>query len=174
MSLDAFFGVVATIDFALLGFWWIAVLGRADLRDRRSGASRMSYLVSLQFIMPGTGALLAQVAPGLQGVWRVSFALCAATGVAAILTIAPALANAGAREVGRFLWLVALPLNLLITLIALVPQILGSIAGNLSALQVEAILFCLTVFVGSQTAWAAAMAPNLSNDHKGEQTLAEN
>ena len=72
MNFSGFFGVVATVDFALLGLWWVAVQARPDLRNRESSASRASYLVSLQFVVPGTAALLAQVDPQLTGIWRVS------------------------------------------------------------------------------------------------------
>jgi hypothetical protein len=63
MNLGAFFGVVSTVDFALLGLWWVTVQARPDLRRNGSSAARMAYVVSLQFIVPGTAGLLAQADP---------------------------------------------------------------------------------------------------------------
>jgi hypothetical protein len=154
MNLSAFFGVVSVVDFALLGLWWVTVQTRADLRKHGSTASRMAYLVSLQFIVPGTASLLAQVDPAVTAVWRVSFAIAGVTGIAAIVLLVPALAASGELAVARFLRYGAIPLYALMTLVAATRFAFAT----LSALQVEAILFCLVVFLGVQVAWAAAMS----------------
>jgi hypothetical protein len=158
MNLSAFFGIVSTVDFALLGLWWITVQSRPELRERGSSANRMAYMVSLQFIIPGTASLLAQVAPNMTPVWRVSFAGAGVTGILAILLIVPALTAFEGQAVIRFLRFGALPLYALITFIAIAPGLLSD-SYKLGALQVEAILFCLVIFLGAQVAWAAAMWP---------------
>ena len=86
-----------------------------------------------------------------------SFAVAGVTGILAIVTLAPQLAASGASSVARFLRFCALPLYALMTIIAVTPGLLSSTSGKLSALQVEAILFCLVVFLSAQVAWAAAM-----------------
>jgi hypothetical protein len=154
LSLGAFFGVVSTVDFALLGLWWVTVQARADLRRHHATASRIAYVVSLQFIVPGTASLLAQVDPAVAAVWRVSFALAGVTGIAAIVLLVPALAASGELAVARFLRFGAVPLYALMTLIAA----LFFPSGTLGALQAEGILFCLVVFLSTQVAWAAAMS----------------
>jgi len=154
MSLGSFFGVVSTVDFALLGLWWVTVQTRADLRSHRSMASRMAYVVSLQFIVPGTASLLAQADPAVTAVWRVSFAVAGVTGVTAIVLLVPALAASGQLAVVRSLRFGAIPLYALMTFIA----VFRLPAATVSALQVEAILFCLVVFLSTQVAWAAAMS----------------
>jgi cytochrome bd-type quinol oxidase subunit 2 len=159
MDMNAFFGVVATIDFALLGLWWVTVQTRPDLRKRHTNADRMAYAVSLQFVVPGTAALLAQVAPTLTVVWRVSFAIAGLTGILAIVLLAQELVVSGGVVVARFLRFGALPLYLLMTFIALVPGLLSNSSHRLNALQVEAILFCLVIYLAAQVAWAAAMSP---------------
>lgn len=158
MNLSAFFGVVSTIDFALLGLWWVTVQTRPDLRAHGSDASRMAYVVSVQFVVPGTAALLAQVDPAVTAVWRVAFAIAGVTGIAAIVFLVPALTAFGALAAARFLRFGALPLYALMTFIAVTPGLLSNSSGRLSALQVEAILFCLVVFLGAQVAWVAAMS----------------
>jgi hypothetical protein len=154
MSLGAFFGVVSTVDFALLGLWWVTVQARADLRRHHATASRMAYVVSQQFIVPGTASLLAQVDPAVTAVWRVSFAVAGVTGIAAIVLLVPALAASGEVTVARSLRFGAVPLYALMTLIA----VLFFPSGTLGALQGEGILFCLVVFLSTQVAWAAAMS----------------
>jgi cytochrome bd-type quinol oxidase subunit 2 len=159
VDLSAFFGVVATVDFALLGLWWVAVQARRDLRDREFGAGKTAYLVSLQFLVPGTAALLAQINPGFGAIWRIAFALAGASGLAAIIAIAPQLSASGEGGVALLLHWFAVPLQMLITVIALFPQIIESLTTQMSALEVEAVLFCLMLFLSAQSAWAAAMQP---------------
>lgn len=166
MDLGAFYGVVSTVDYALLGLWWVSVQARPDLRRRANNNGRMSYLVSLQFVVPGTAALLAQVAPELAIVWRVSFTVTALAGIAAIVIIGSQLATVGWRAIKWFLWLAGLPLYVIVIVVALLAGVFAGAA--LSALQVEAILFCLLSLLGAQVAWSAAMAPELPARHAAE------
>jgi hypothetical protein len=170
MDMGAFFGVVSTVDFALLGLWWVAVQTRPDLRGPGADGGRMAYMVSLQFIVPGTASLLAQVAPALTAIWRVSFAIAGVTGILAILLLVPTLAAAGALTVTRFLRFGALPLYILMTIIAMVPGVFSDASANLSALQVEAILFCIVIFLAAQIAWAAAMSADPAPKIRGGDT----
>ena len=162
MDFSGFFGVVSTVDFALLGLWWVAVQARPDLRSRKSTASRASYLVSLQFVVPGTAALLAQVDPQLTGIWRVSFAIAGLSGVLSILLLAPSLGAGGAGLVLKFLRLGAVPLYAVIAVIAVLPGFPPS-GTRLTALQLEALIFCLMVLLSAQIAWAVAMSDTPDN-----------
>jgi hypothetical protein len=162
MELSSFFGVVSTVDFALLGLWWVAVQASPDLRRRGAGGGRMAYIVSLQFVVPGTASLLAQVSPSLTIIWRISFAVAGVSGILAIILMVPALAAVGEVTVSRFLRIGGLPLYALMTIIAVIPDFLSN--DKVNALNVEAILFCLVIFLGAQVAWAAAMPPDLEAD----------
>jgi hypothetical protein len=170
MDLNAFFGVVSTVDFALLGLWVVAVQARPDLRNRDSGTDRMTYLVSLQFTVPGTAALLAQIDPQATFVWRIAFALAGLSGVLALASMVPALAAAGSRTATRFLRFGALPIYALIAVIAFIPSPRPG-TSTFSALQAEGVLFCLMAFLGAQIAWAVAMTPEIRNNraeqHRG-------
>lgn len=168
VNLSAFFGVVATIDFALLGLWWVAVQARPDLREHGSVAARMSYVVSLQFVVPGTASLLALVDPAVTMVWRVSFAIAGVTGILAIVLLVRALTASGEPGVARILRFAALPLYALMTLIAITPGIMSGASATLSGLRVEAILFCLVVLLSAQVAWAAAMSTDPDPRHAAE------
>jgi hypothetical protein len=164
--MSAFFGVIATVDFALLGLWWVAVQARPDLRRRAASGDRLAYVVSLQFIVPGTAALLAMVDPAVTTIWRVSFGVAGATGIAAIVSLVPALAAAGAGTVARFLRFGALPLYALMGLFAVAPGLLSGSSAQPGALNVEGLLFCLVVFLAVQVAWAAAMSTGPAGDQQ--------
>jgi hypothetical protein len=164
--MSAFFGVIATVDFALLGLWWVAVQARPDLRRHAASGDRLAYVVSLQFIVPGTAALLAMVDPAVTTIWRVSFGIAGATGIAAIVSLVPALAAAGAGTVARFLRFGALPLYALMGLFAVAPGLLSGSSAQPGALNVEGLLFCLVVFLAVQVAWAAAMSTGPADDQQ--------
>jgi hypothetical protein len=169
LDINAFFGVVSGIDFTLLGLWWVAVQDRHDLRRRASHHGRMAYAVSLQFIVPGTAGLLGQVAPQVPMVWQIAYALAGASGAVAALMLAPTLAGAGSSRVAALLrWCVA-PLYALITVVAVDPKLVTGLGSKLTGLQVEGIFFCLLVFIGAQTAWAAAMSPEPPADEAAEE-----
>lgn len=159
MDLSAFFGVVSTVDFALLGLWWVTVQARPDLRSKQLKTGKAAYLVSLEFVIPGTASLLAQVAPNLQIVWRIAFAALGLIGIVAIVGLWPAMRRAGASGVAGLLVLTTVPCYAVIVLLAAWPQIVTRLNVQLSALQVEAIVFCVAIFLSAQTAWAAAMSP---------------
>jgi hypothetical protein len=155
-ELTAFYGIMAQINFTLLGLWWVTVQDRPHLRS--PGRGRAAYVVSLQFLVPGTAALVSQVAPEASALWRTAFVIAGVAGAAGILSSAPGIARAGARTAARLLTWVATPLYGFIVVVAVIP--LGSAPrAGLTGPQWEGVLFCLLVLVGAQTAWTAAMAP---------------
>ena len=159
MDLSAFFGVVSTVDFALLGLWWVTVQARPDLRSKRLKTGKAAYLVSLEFVIPGTASLAAQVAPDDQIIWRIAFALLGVTGIVAIVGLFPAMVRAGETGVASLLVFTTVPCYAVIVLLAAWPKVMSELHSTLGALQVEALVFCVAVFLSAQTAWAAAMSP---------------
>ncbi len=160
MDTSAFYALVAGINFTLLGLWWVAVQERAELRRREYRAGRMAYVVSLQFVVPGTAALLSQAAPNVAVLWRASFTLAGLAGIAGILMLAPTLTSVKAGVVARLLLVLGVPLYGLVAIVAAVPGVNRALNTHLTGLQLEAVMFCLLVFLGAQTAWAAAMSPS--------------
>lgn len=157
MDLGAFYGVVSGINFTLLGLWWVAVREREEIGEANR---RMAYLVSLQFVVPGTISLLSQVAPDEPVLWRVSFAAAGIAGMVGVLMLAPLLARVtGQTGIARALQWVAAPAYLIVAAVAAVPGLIDGLDLNLTPLQVEAILLCILVFLGVQAAWVVAMAP---------------
>ena len=82
MDIDAFYSVVSGINFTLLGLWWVAIKDRADIGGDNTAGRRMAYIVSLQFLIPGTVSLLSQVAPDKPLIWRLSFTIAGLAGAA--------------------------------------------------------------------------------------------
>jgi hypothetical protein len=157
MDIAAFYAVVAGVNFTLLGLWWVAVHERVDLRD---GASRrMAYVVALQFMIPGTTALVSQVAPDVTAIWRITFTLAGVAGVAGVLLVAPVLRQATKRTSATLMLIFGLPLYLAVALVAAIPGLHEAVSDQLSGLQTEAILFSLLVLLSVQVAWTVAMAP---------------
>jgi len=162
MDIAAFYAVVAGVNFTLLGLWWVAVQDKVDLRDRAE--RRMAYVVALQFMVPGTASLISQVAPTVTSIWRVTFALAGVAGAVGVLLVVPVLRRASSRGAAVFLLGAALPLYLLVTLVAAVPGVHEVVSRKLTGLQTEAILFSLLVLLSVQVAWLVAMIPAPSDD----------
>lgn len=160
MEISAFYAVVAGINFTLLGLWWVAVQERAELRRAGSRTGQMAYVVSLQFLLPGTVALLSQVAPNVPQLWRTAFVLGGAAGVAGIVLLVPILLRTRLRTAALLLLGVGVPIHALVAIVAVLPDLTVITGIQLTSLQVEAILFCLLVLLGAQTAWTAAMTPS--------------
>ena len=160
MDISASYAVVAGINFTLLGLWWVAVLERSDLRRAGSRHGQMAYVVSLQFLLPGTVALLSQVAPDVAFVWRTAFLLGGAAGVVGIVMLVPILLQTHLRTPARLLLAVGVPIHALVAIVAVLPDLRTTFGIDLNSLQVEAVLFCLLVLLGAQTAWTAAMTPS--------------
>jgi hypothetical protein len=164
VDISAFYAVVAGINFTLLGLWWVAVLERADLRRAGSHTGQMAYVVSLQFLLPGTVSLLSQVAPNVALLWRTAFVLGGAAGVVGIVRLVPILFRTHLRAAARLLLVVGVPIHTLVAIVAILPDLRSTLGIQLNSLQVEAVLFCLLVLVGAQTAWIAAMSPSLGEE----------
>ena len=100
MDQTAFYGVVSGINFTLLGLWWVAVKDRVDLVKGTASFRQMAYLVSLQFVVPATVSLFAQVAPELPDVWRVAFSVAGLVGLAGTLMLAYQMSVQTAARIG--------------------------------------------------------------------------
>ncbi|GAB4058706.1 hypothetical protein [Catellatospora paridis] len=161
MDLDPFYAAVAAINFTLLGLWLVVVTDRKELSRHDAASRRMAYLVSLQFAIPGTLSLLAQVAPTVVLLWRTAFTLAGiAGGIGAILLTRQIHRQTGSQGIANLLRYIAVPAYALVTLIAVLPpSAVKSLGIGLTPLQLEAVLLSILVFLGVQEAWAVAMAP---------------
>jgi hypothetical protein len=160
MDQSAFYGVVSAINFTLLGLWWVAVRDWVELVGGTASARRTAYLVSLQFVIPGTVSLLAQVAPDVPVVWRTAFAVAGAVGAVGILMLAAELRRVSDARIAPALFVIAgVPLYLAVAVVAAVPALSASIPGGFTPIQIEAFLLTLLVFLGTQEAWVVRLPP---------------
>jgi hypothetical protein len=80
--LNSFYGAFSLACFALPGLWLVVVQIRiGDWRDSES-TKRMSYVISLNFLLPGLMGVLALVDPQNAAFWRSSFAVLGIGGAA--------------------------------------------------------------------------------------------
>jgi cytochrome bd-type quinol oxidase subunit 2 len=161
MDQSAFYGVVSAINFTLLGLWWVAVKDRSDLVGESASSRRTAYLVSLQFVIPATVALFAQVAPQEKIVWRIAFAAGGVAGAAAVAMLAQEIrANTTARISPVLFAVLGIPLYLLVLVVSFAPTAVSDIGLTLTPIEVEGLLFSALVFLGVQEAWVVSMTPS--------------
>ena len=160
MDQSAFYGVVSAINFTLLGLWWVAVKDRSDLVGETASSRRTAYLVSLQFVIPATVALFAQVAPQEKMVWRIAFAAGGIAGTAAVAMLAQEIrANTSARISPVLFAVVGIPLYVLVLVVSFWPSVTTDIGTTLTPIEVEGLIFSAIVFLGVQEAWVVSMTP---------------
>lgn len=160
MDQTAFYGVVSAINFTLLGLWWVAVKDRTDLLGGSAASRRTAYLVSLQFVIPATVSLLAQVAPQEKTVWRIAFAGGGAVGAIAIAMLAQQIwASTEARIAPVLFALLGIPVYALVVVVSFVPTLVTDVGLTLKPIEVEGLLFSMLVFLGVQEAWVVSMTP---------------
>lgn len=161
MDQSAFYGVVSAINFTLLGLWWVAVKDRLDRGAESASFQRMAYFVSLQFAIPATVALLAQVAPGIPEVWRWSFALAGIAGVVGVLMLVYELSKQSrALVLPRLFAVLGIPLYVLVVIVALSPGVVADAGIELAPIEAEGLLLAILVFLGVQEAWFVHMSPS--------------
>lgn len=165
MDVSAFYAIVSAINFTLLGLWWVAVKERPDIGGTDAARRRMAYLVSLCFVIPGTVSLLAQVAPDEPILWRTSFAFAGVAGAVGTAMLGRSLRElTGEGLLVRLLWWVAVPIYLLVAVVAAVPGVPEVLELRLSSIEVEGFLLTLLVFLGVQAAWVVAMTPKAEEE----------
>lgn len=158
MDQSSFYGVVSAINFTLLGLWWVAVKDRAKSIGETAASRRVAYLVSLQFVIPGTVSLLAQVAPEIPLVWRSAFAIAGVIGAVGIALLARDIhATTEAKIAPALFLLIGVPIYLLVITVAALPA--AFTGADFKPIQAEATLVALLVFLGVQEAWVVSMTP---------------
>ena len=115
--LTDFYIAFGTVCFTLLGLWLIVVQTRHAEWRGVAVYRRRAYGVALHFSLPGLMSLLALVNPASATLWRVSFAVVAASGAIVLLLVRGSLPGA----VGRAAYLAAVTLYALIAVVAAVP-----------------------------------------------------
>src|SRR5215467_1729158 len=147
--LTDFYIAFGTVCFTLLGLWLIVVQTRHAEWRRVALFRRRAYGVALHFSLPGLMSLLALVNPDSMTLWRVSFAVVAASGAIVLLLVRGSLPG----RVGKAAYLATIALYALIALVAIVPSLVDDVGLGATAVQVEAVLLVVLVFFGVNVAW---------------------
>jgi hypothetical protein len=147
--LTDFYIAFGTVCFTLLGLWLIVVQTRHAEWRGVAAYRRRAYGVALHFSLPGLMSLLSLVDPASMTLWRVSFAVVAASGAIVLLLVRGSLPG----TVGRLAYVAAVALYALIAVIAAVPSLVTDVGLTARALQAEAVLLTILVFVGVNVAW---------------------
>lgn len=139
--LDAFYGAFSPACFALPGLWLVVVQIRTgDWRDSES-KKRMSYVISLNFLLPGLMGVLSLVDPS-HAFWQVSFAIIAFGGAVGSYLVRGF--PTGDRLGAAGYW-AAIVLYLVVGSLAII--------GGLDVLRTEAVLLTALIFVNFNIAW---------------------
>jgi hypothetical protein len=153
-----FYATASALSFTLLGFWWVVVEFRHDEMTANPNRRRLSFVVSLYFILPGLMSLASLLTGELPLVWRITFATAGIAGMVASVMGARGAGSGGSMtSIGRWLWL-GLPLFALVTLVALRPDLVRS-RFALEPLQVEGTIMTLLVLLGIMFAWVLFTEP---------------
>ena len=148
-----FYGTLAQVSFTVFGLWLVVVQVRRgewiDDRHRRWGAQ----VVALHFALPGVMSLLNLANPDSALLWRISFAAFAALGCVGMVLLGrpthgglPGLVHLGAVGIYGA-----------VAVVAVFADVVAAVLG-VSALQVEAVLLSLLVFLGLNLAFSLLFA----------------
>ncbi|MGH3459387.1 hypothetical protein [Aeromicrobium sp.] len=162
MDQAAFYGVVSAINFTLLGLWWVAVKDKTNVIGHENAASRRAaYLVSLQFIIPATVSLLAQVSPEEKAIWRIAFGSAGVIGAIGILLLAQQIWVSTTARISPIVFgMFGVPVYILVFAVAFAPTLVAEAGLTLKPIEIEGLLFSALVFLGVQEAWVVSMTPD--------------
>jgi hypothetical protein len=154
-----FYTTVSAISFTLLGLWWVVVQTREEWR-RIPARRRMAYVVSLHFLLPGAMSVLSLIAPDVTFLWRVTFATAGILGVIGAITILRTVREEyDAPRAARIIEWIAIPIYALVTIVALVPELLTNFESELKPLQIEGLILTILIILGVQLAWILMVEP---------------
>ena len=159
MDTATFYTTVSAISFTLLGLWWVVVQTREEWR-RIPARRRMAYVVSLHFLLPGAMSVLSLIAPDVTFLWRVTFATAGILGVIGAITILRTVREEyDAPRAARIIEWIAIPIYALVTIVALVPELLTNLESELKPLQIEGLILTILIILGVQLAWILMVEP---------------
>lgn len=167
VDLTVFYGTASAASFTLLGFWWIVVDARHGDLTRDRGRRLLAFAVALHFILPGVMSLGALLTGDTPGIWRLTFGGAGLAGLLAVLITSRRVHEpTGVLAMIARAELLVVPLYLVLTLVALRPDLVRSTIG-VEPLQVEGMLLTLLVLLGILFAWAMFTEPRPAKPGEG-------
>jgi hypothetical protein len=162
MDVSTFYALFSATCMLSLGFWWNLLQGNPHwLRDPDTRSAVGG--VYLSFLLPALMGLFAQVGfAGSTPIWRISFVVIAAIGLAATLRALPHSRRADVDDTPSRV--AAIVIYALVALVGLVPEI-GELF-DLKGIQVEAILLILLVLVAHGLVWRFMTSEPVEGRHE--------
>ena len=151
-DVTTFYAAFAPLCFTILGLWFVVVQTRHSVWIGSARHRRRASVVALQFALPGLMSLLSLVDPTSKVMWRACFATSAIVAALAIVAIFADLRRTRLYSVDLINGL-SLLMFVLVAIVALDPSSIANIGLAATALQVEATLLSLLVFLGVVIAW---------------------
>jgi hypothetical protein len=170
MDVSTFYALFSATCFTLVGLWWNVVQSRPVwMRDPE--LRRAVGGVYLAFLLPAMMGLFAQVGgTETPAIWRGSFVVVSIVGAVSTLRLLARSSDRGTSAlVNRVLTIV---LYVVVAVVGVAPEVAKPL--DLKAIEAEALLLILLVFMGHATAWRF-MTENPPPDEstpKPESTLA--
>ena len=153
-ALQNFYAVATGLSFTLLGLWWVVVALHLDVWMNDPGLRRLARNVSQYFVVPGLMSLVSLIAVSETVLWRFGF------GVGALLGLVESMRAATGRSraislsgAPRAVAVVAAVMYLIAGALAVDPTLPAAAGVDLSALEVEALLVALLLFLGVNVVW---------------------
>lgn len=158
---DTFYSTTAQIAFTLLGLWWVIVEFKHREWMKNPSYRRLSYNISLYFILPGTMSLISLLANEAKFLWRIAFSIAGLLGlIETIYVLMTARTTHRLSWVVRLGWWGAAVLFALISVLATFPEVVPNLGIALKPIEVEAIMVALLVFLGVNFAWVLFTEPS--------------
>jgi hypothetical protein len=159
MPNETFYTVVSSVSFTLLGLWWVVVQNNEAWR-RDPGRRAMAWAVSLHFALPGAMSIMSLVAPDVGWLWRATFVAAGLLGIGGVGWFIRTLREEyDAPTVLRIIEYTALPIYVVVTVLALFPELARTLVPDLAPIQVEGFILAILVFLGVQAAWILTIEP---------------
>jgi hypothetical protein len=157
MILESFYTTAAQLCFTLLGLWWVVIQSRHDVWTRSPQRRQIATHISLYFLRPGAMSLVALISTEMASIWRWAFLISSAFGLYETVRLVARGDGATRSGLVRFFRWAAIPLYVLILVVALNP-VLALIFG-IEPLVVAGISLALIVLLGVSLAWDYFIEP---------------
>jgi hypothetical protein len=152
--LTSFYSSAASVSFALLGLWWVALQFRYRdwIHDR--GRRRRAYSVSMFFLLPGIMSLTSLLADRLASLWQVGFTIAGSIGIVeSVGSFRLGRAMGGPAALRDALRVASVALYGLVVALAVRPQLAMDLGIDLTGREVEAVILAVLIFLGVNMVW---------------------
>lgn len=148
---EQFYSAAAAACFTLLGLWWVVVDSAHRSWQVRPDWQRMSYHVSLYFLLPGVMSLIALVGDGTV-LWGSCFAVMGAVGGGTAARMLASSLPGGSPHV-RATLCGAAALYLGVAGIGVAAIVIPPWAWSMAPLRIAAVLLAILLGLGVNLAW---------------------